>query len=187
MYASAIVVVRKKDAEGNYTDFRQCGDYRPLNLETTLDRYPLPGIEDIFNAMGGATIFSKLDLRSGYHQMPLRKEDQAKTAFWGADIILWEWLVVPFGLKNVPPYFQRRMDEVLKDLPFCRCYIDDIIIWSTSLEEHLQHLQVVFDRLRKAGPKVHPGKCVFGADSIDFLGHRISADKLEPQQCGEDP
>ena len=94
MYASATVVVRKKDAEGNYTNFWQCGDYRPLNLETTMDRYPLPGIEDIFNAMGGGTIFSKLDLRSGYHQMPLRKEDQAKTAFWGANKILWEWLVL---------------------------------------------------------------------------------------------
>ena len=84
--------------------------------------------------------------------------------------------MVLFGLKNAPPYFQRRMDEVLKDLSFCRCYIDDIIIWSTSIEEHFQHLQVVFDRLRGAGLKVHPGKCVFGADSIDFLGHRISAD-----------
>ena len=73
------------------------------------------------------------------------------------------------------------MDEVLKDLAFCRCYIDDIIIWSTSIEEHLQHLQVVFGRLRGAGLKVHPGKCVFGADSIDFLGHRISADKRGPQ------
>ena len=88
---------------------------------------------------------------------------------------------MPFGLKNAPPYFQRRMDEVLKDLPFCRCYINDIIIWSSSIGEHFQHLQVVFDRLRKAGLKVHPGKYVFGADSIDFLGHRISADKLEPQ------
>ena len=72
------------------------------------------------------------------------------------------------------------MDEVLKDLSFCWCYIDDIIIWSKTLEEHLQHLQVVFDRLREAGLKVHPGKCVFGADSIDFLGHRTLADKLEP-------
>ena len=181
-YASATVVVRKKDAEGNYTDFRQCGDYRPLNVETTLDRYPLPGIEDIFNQMGGATIFSKLDLRSGYHQMPVRAEDRCKTAFWGANRILWEWLVVPFGLKNAPPYFQRRMDQVLQDLPFCRCYIDDIVIWSRTVEEHLHHLQVVFQRLREAGLKVHPGKCVFGADSIDFLGHRISANKLEPQQ-----
>ena len=96
------MVVRKKDSEGNYTDFRQCGDYRPLNAETNVDRYPLPGI---FNAIEGATIFSKLDLRSGYHQMPLRPGDRAKTAFWGANRILWEWLVVPFGLKNAPPYF----------------------------------------------------------------------------------
>ena len=182
LYASATVVVRKKDAEGNYTDFRQCGDYRPLNVETDLDRYPLPGIEDIFNQMGGATIFSKLDLRSGYHQMPLRTEDRCKTAFWGANRVLWEWLVVPFGLKNAPPYFQRRMDEVLRDLPFTRCYIDDIVIWSNSLAEHLQHLEVVFERLRVAGLKVHPGKCVFGVDSIDFLGHRISANSSQPQQ-----
>ena len=90
--------------------------------------------------------------------------------------------MVPFDLKNAPPYFQRRMDEVLKDLSFCRCYIHDIIIWSTTVEEHIQHLQIVFGRLRDAGLKVHPGKCVFGADNIDFLGHRISADKLEPQQ-----
>ena len=77
-YASATVVVRKKEEQGNYSDFRQCGDYRPLNVETTLDKYPLPGIEDIFNQMGGAKIFSKLDLRSGYHQMPLRVEDRVK-------------------------------------------------------------------------------------------------------------
>ena len=127
-YASATVVVRKKDMERNHTDFRQCGDYRPLTVGTTLDRYPLPGIEDIFNAIGGATIFSKLDLRSGYHQMPLREEDWCKTAFWGANRQLWEWLVVPFGLKNAPPYFQRRMDEVLWGLPFVRCYIDDIVV-----------------------------------------------------------
>ena len=146
-YASATVVARKKDAEGNYTDFRQCGDYRSLNMETTLDRHPLLGIEDIFNQMGGATIFSKLDLRSGYHQMPVRAEDRCKTAFHGANRILWEWLVVPFGLKNAPPYFQRRMDQVLRDLTFCRCYIDDIVIWSRDVEEHVRHLSMVFQRL----------------------------------------
>ena len=90
--------------------------------------------------------------------------------------------MVLFGLKNAPPYFQRRMDEVLKDLSFCRCYIDDIIIWSTSIEEHLQHLQVMFDRLWGAGLKVHPGTCVFGANTIDFLGRWISAKELEQQQ-----
>ena len=74
------------------------------------------------------------------------------------------------------------MDQVLRDLPFCHCYIDDIVIWSRDVEEHVRHLSMVFQRLREAGLKVHPGKCVFGADSIDFLGHRISADKLKPQQ-----
>ena len=182
MFASAIVVVRKKDEAGNYTDFRKCGDYRPLNQETTLDRYPLPGIEDIFNQMGGATVFLKLDVRSGYHQMPLRVEDRTKTAFWRANRILWEWLVVPFGLKNAPPYFQRRMDHILRDMRFCRCYIDDIIMWSNNLTEHLEHLKEVFKRLREAGLKVHPGWYVFASDSIDFLGHRISANSLKPQE-----
>ena len=150
------MVVRKKDEEGKYTDFRQCGDYRPLNQETPLDRYPLPGIEDIFNQMGGGTIFPKLDLRSGYHQIPLLQEDRAKTTFWGANKILWEWLVVLFGLKNAPPYFQRRMDHILRDLPFCRCYIDDIIVWSKSTGVHIRHLEDIFKRQREAGLKFHP-------------------------------
>ena len=116
LYASATVVVRKKDELGNYTDFRQCEDCRPINQETILDRYPLLGIEDIFNQMMGAIVFSKLDLRSGYHQIPVRVKGRRKMAFWGANRFLWEWLMVPFGPKNVPPYFQRRMDHILRDL-----------------------------------------------------------------------
>ena len=180
-YASATVVVRKKDENGEYTDLRKCGDYRPLNLETDLDRYQLPLIESIFNDMKGAQIFSKLDLRSGYHQMALLEADRAKTAFWGAQRILWEWCVVPFGLKNAPSYFQKQMDKVLLNLSFARCYIDDIIIWSKTISEHFSHLTEVFDRLRKAGLKVHPGKCMFAVDKIDFLGHCISAEGLSPQ------
>ena len=95
---------------------------------------------------------------------------------------MWEWLVVPFGLKNAPPYFQRQMDHILIDLPFCRCYIDDIIVWSKSTEEHIRNLEEIFKRLREAGLKVRPRKCVFGADSIDFLGHRIFANSLQPQE-----
>ena len=87
-YASSTVVVRKKDEEGNYTNLRKCGGYRPLNLDTNLDRYQLPLIETIFNEMKGAKIFTKLDLRSRYHQMPLRESDRSKTAFWGAQHIL---------------------------------------------------------------------------------------------------
>ena len=110
--------MRKKNENGEYTDFRKCGDYRPLNLETDLDRYQLPLIGSIFNDMKGAKIFSKLDLRSGYHQMALLEADRSKTAFWGAQRILWEWCVVPFGLKNAPSYFQKQMDKVLINLPF---------------------------------------------------------------------
>ena len=181
-YASATVVVRKKDENGDYTDFRKCGDYRPINSETDLDRYQLPLIDTIFNEMKGAKIFSKLDLRSGYHQMGLRESDRSKTAFWGAQRILWEWCVVPFGLKNAPPYFQRQMDKVLVNMSFARCYIDDIVVWSDNLEDHLKHLAAVFARLRSAGLKVHPGKCAFAVDKIDFLGHCVSADGLSPQQ-----
>ena len=176
------MVVRKKNEDGNYTDFQKCGDYRPLNTETDLDRYQLPLIDTIFNDMKVAKIFSKLDLRSGYHQMALREADRSKTAFWGAQRILWEWCVVPFGLKNAPPYFQRQMDKVLINMPFARCYIDDIVIWSSNLEEHLKHLSAVFARLRHAGLKVHPGKCAFAVDKIDFLGHCVSAEGLSPQQ-----
>ena len=99
------MVVKKKDDEGNYTDFRKCGDYRPINALTPLDTYALPFIEDIFDDMKGAKIFSKLDLRSGYHQMPLLEKDRAKTTFRGARRMQWKWCVVPFGLKNAPPYF----------------------------------------------------------------------------------
>ena len=180
-YASATVVVGKKDDKGIYTEFRKCGDYRPLNAETTLDRYQLPLIESIFNDMKGAQLFSKLDLRSGYHQMGLREEDRSKTAFWGARRELWEWCVVPFGLKNAPSYFQRQMDKVLSGLTFARCYIDDIVIWSATFEEHLEHLSAVFARLRSANLKVHPAKCQFAVDSIDFLGHHVSAAGLSPQ------
>ena len=114
--------------------------------------------------------------------MALREADRSKTAFWGAQRILWEWCVVPFGLKNAPSYFQKQMDKVLINLPFARCYIDDIVIWSTTIEQHNLHLSEVFSRLRQAGLKVHPGKCVFAVDKIDFLGHSISAEGLSPQE-----
>ena len=90
--------------------------------------------------------------------------------------------MVPFGLENASPYFQRQMDHILGGLTFSRCYIDDIIVWSSTLEEHLRHLQEVFRRLRAAGLKVHQGKCMFAVESIDFLRHRISAAELQPQE-----
>ena len=113
--------------------------------------------------------------------MALLEADRSKTTFWGAQRILWEWCVVPFGLKNAP-YFQKQMDKVLINLPFARCYIDVIVIWSATIEQHMTHLTQVFSRLRQVGLKVHPGKCVFAVDKIDFLGHSISAEGLSPQE-----
>ncbi len=104
---------------------------------------PIP--EELFDAVGKARVFSTLDLRSGYHQLPLRLEDRVKTAFWGVDDdgrdMLFHWKFLPFGLKNSPSKFQRVMDQVLKWLPFAWCYIDDVIIFSDTHEEHIKHLQ----------------------------------------------
>ena len=89
--------------------------------------------------------------------------------------------MVPFGLKNAPPFFQRLMDHVSVGLPFSRCYIDDIIIWLSSFAEHLEHLEIVFKRLREWGLKIQPGKCLFGAKKVDFLGHRVNRFGIRPQ------
>lgn len=118
--------------------------------------------------MKGAQIFSKLDLRSEYHQMLSREADRAKIYFWGAQRILWEWCVVPFGLKNAHLYFQTQMDKALSGLSFARCYIDDIIFWSRNLRERLGYLTAVFARLRGAHLKVHPGKCQFAVIALNF-------------------
>ena len=107
-YAWATVVVRRKDEEGNYTDFQKCGDYRSLNSETDLGRYQLQLIEPIFKYMKGAKIFNRLDLRSNYHSLGLRESDRSKTTIWGAQRILWEWCVLPFGPKHAPPYFKKK-------------------------------------------------------------------------------
>ena len=117
-YACATVMPAKKDILGNWTEKRMCGDYRPVNKKTKLDRYPMPTPEELFDAVGKARVFSTLDLRSGYHQLPLRVEDRVKTAFWGVDDdgkdSLFHWKFLPFGLKNAPAEFQRVMDQVLK-------------------------------------------------------------------------
>ena len=88
---------------------------------------------------------------------------------------------MPFGLKNAPPFFQRLMDRVLAGLSFEKCYIDDIIVWSSSYAEHLKHLEIVFQRLKDWGLKIHPGKCLFGAEEVDFIGHRVNTYGIHPQ------
>ena len=176
-YASATVMPAKKDVHGNYTDRRMCGDYRPINRQTRADRYVMPTPEEIFDAVGHAKVFCTLDLRAGYNQLPVHEGDKPKTKFWGIDShgkdCLYQWRFLPFGLKNAPAEFQRVMDRILRGLPFARAYIDDILVYSDSVAEHELHLQMIFDRLRAHGLRLHPEKCRFFQDVIEYLGHTI--------------
>ena len=150
--ARATVTPSHPDVYAHWTQQRRRRDDRPVNRKTKSDRYPMPMPEELFDAVGFSRVFSTLDLRSGYHQLPLLVEDRVKTAFWGVDQDgkdqLYHWKFLPFGLKNAPAEFQRVMDRVLAGLPFARCYIDDVIIFSSSPQEHVRHLQAVFERLQ---------------------------------------
>jgi hypothetical protein len=172
-WAAPVTMPPKKDENGNWTLKRPCVDYRALNSKTPIDHYPLPTLEDIFDALAESTVFTTLDLRMGYHQIRIAEEDCCKTAFWCLDG-LHEWTVVPFGLKNAPPFFQRVMDQTLVGEKHCaRCFIDDVIIFSRNLENHKQHLRQVLGRLRDKGVKCHPSKMRVGFPDIDYLGHKV--------------
>jgi cleavage and polyadenylation specificity factor subunit 1 len=159
--------------------WRPCGDYRRLNLATTPDSYPLPNIQDLSARLHGCSIFSKLDLRKGYYQIPVQEGDIHKTAVI-TPFGLWEFLRMPFGLRNAGQSFQRFMDEVLAGLDFAFCYLDDILIASSTEDEHLQHLQQVLQRLQQYGLVLNMEKCELGRKQVDFLGHHITADGAAP-------
>ena len=174
-FASRVVMVSKKGT----TKRRFCVDYRALNDATVKDAYPMTRIDDALEAMHGAVVFSTMDLASGYWQVPMNKDDVAKTAFVTMDG-LYEFVVMPFGLCNAPATFQRMMDGVLRGLPFCRVYIDDVIVYSRNRQEHLGHLQTVFKRVREAGLHLKISKCKFARAELPFLGHVVSERGVEP-------
>ena len=170
-WGAPVIFVEKKDKTK-----RMCVDYRALNEVTIKNKYPLPRIDDLFDQLKGATVFSKIDLRSGYHQLRIREEDIPKTAFitrYG----LFECTVMSFGLTNAPAFFMNLMNKVFMEFldKFVVVFIDDILIYSKSEEEHEQHLRLVLEKLKEHQLYAKFSKCDFWLKEVQFLGHIVNA------------
>ena len=175
-WAFPVVLVKKKD---NTTRF--CVDYRRLNQITVKDAGPIPIIADTIDNLNNSKYFSKLDFRSGYWSIEMDNKSKEKTAFV-TFLGLFQFLVMPFGLTNAPSSFQRYLQYCLSDIlyKYCCVYIDDIIIFSDTMENHIEHLSQVFERLSSHNLRLNPGKCEFATEEISYLGHVISPDGIRP-------
>ncbi|GJS50543.1 putative reverse transcriptase domain-containing protein [Tanacetum coccineum] len=168
-WGAPVLFVKKKDGS-----LRMCIDYRELNKLTVKNRYPLPRIDDLFDQLQGSSVYSKIDLRSGYHQLKVREEDISKTAFrtrYGH----YEFQVMPFGLTNAPAVFMDLMNRVCKPYldKFVIVFIDDILIYSKSKQEHEEHLKIILELLKKEELYAKFSKCEFWLPKVQFLGHVI--------------
>ena len=179
-WGAPVFFVKKKDGS-----LRLCIDYRQLNKVTIRNQYPLPRTDDLFDQLQGAKVFSKIDLRSGYHQLKVRREDVPKTAFrtrYGH----YEFLVMPFGLTNAPVAFMDLMNRVFGPYldKFVIVFIDDILVYSSNKEEHAEHLRIVLQNLREHQLYAKFIKCQFWLDQVTFLGHVVSAEgiSVDPQK-----
>ena len=159
--------------------WRPCGDFRRLNTVTQPDRYPVPNMQDLTARLHGSTIFTKLDLKKGYYQVPVNHRDIQKTAVI-TPFGLYEFLQMPFGLTNAGQTFQRLMDRFGAGMDFVFIYLDDILIASLDEATHLQHVRAVLSRLQEFGLVLNLSKCQFGLKDVEFLGHKISAAGAEP-------
>jgi len=173
-WGAPVLFIKKKDGS-----LRLCIDYRELNKVTIKNRYPLPRIDDLFDQLKGATIFSKIDLRSGYHQLRIKEEDIPKTAFrtrYGH----YDFTVMPFGLTNAPAVFMDLMHRTFQPYldQFVVVFIDDILIYSKGRDEHAMHLRTVLDTLRSHQLYAKLSKCEFWLTQVAFLGHIISKDGI---------
>jgi hypothetical protein len=175
-YACRVTLPVKKDGSKRF-----CGDYRPLNLQTRRDSFPMPLVEDVISQLGKSAWFTALDLQSGFWQIRMGLEDMGKTALVTKSG-LFEWTVMPFGLKNATSTFARTMTEIFKDLgnSFLKIFVDDLNVHSVEWQAHLQHLEAVLSRLREVNLKLNPSKCCFAAASVVFLGHIVSKEGTRP-------
>ena len=174
-WASPVVIVPKKDGS-----LRFCIDFRAVNGKTLKNSYPLPNIDDIFTSLGKAKYVTCLDLKSGYWQIAMKEGDKQKTAFV-SHRGLHEFNVMPFGLSNAPSVFQDLMNHVLQNIQnFAIAYIDDILIFSETYEDHIKHIEEVFRRLANAGLKLKLSKCEFLKERVKYLGHIISPNGIAP-------
>ena len=175
-FGSPVLFVPKPDGS-----WRMCIDFRALNKLTIRNSWPLPRIDDLVEGLAKAKVFSSLDLAQGYHQIRISKEDVPKTAFktpWG----LYEYKVLPFGLCNAPATFQRKMQEILAaetDEGFCVAYLDDILVYSDSPEQHVEHLSRVLQRLREHRLYARLAKCDFNRRQLKYLGFIVRNGQLQ--------
>lgn len=175
-WCSAVVPVKKKDGS-----IRIAIDYRQLNEVCAKDAYPMPRIDQIISKLSGASVFSTLDLKKGYYQVRMHPEDAEKTAFrFGRK--LYEFTRMPFGLSSAPQTFMRLMNRVLEPFPFAECYLDDVIIFSSNLKEHGEHLQKVLAAIEAANLRLNLKKCRFGLEEVDYLGFTIGKNRRRPSE-----
>jgi transposase InsO family protein len=174
-FASPIVLVRKKDQS-----LRFCIDYRKLNSLTIRNAQTMPRPQDIFDRLSGAKWFSSLDLKSGYWQMEVEPKDREKTAFTAGPLGFFQFIRMPFGLCNAGASFQRMIEQCMgsDNLSNCLLYLDDIIVFGKSFEDHLQKLESVLKKLRDCGLKVNPKKCDLFRDKIKYLGHWVTSEGI---------
>ena len=176
-WCNAIVLVRKKDGT-----LRFCIDFRKLNARTKKDSYPLPQMQETMESMVGVRFFSSMDLKSRFWQVRMSEKSQQYTAFTVGSLGVYEFLRMPYGLCNAPATFQRLMQNCLGELnlTYALVYLDDVIVYSNTEEDHLRRLQAVFERFHEHGLKLKPSKCSFLQKQITFLGHEVSAEGMRP-------